>query len=209
LNIEEEKFRKNSEIIKNYMLNEVKGILKNTGKFIMEKMPHFEAGYQLLVGPEEEERARKQLDLVLKCAREYLENSNLEEILDANFKQYMKNDNLGYNMRKKHKRSAEAMVHLREMFKTHVKSIAALLTGEGDTYDDLSKSVSPKYEDALINIEKEIELSNKISQIIKEDRGIIAAPGVVRYDIMLAVINLIEFTNERLMKELKRIYGKE
>ncbi|MHA1301268.1 MAG: hypothetical protein ACTSO9_17740 [Candidatus Helarchaeota archaeon] len=207
--IDDKKFQKNAEIIRKYMAKEVKGILKNTGKFIRENMPTLEAGYQLLVGPQEEERSRAQIELILKCAREYLENSNLDELIENNFKQYMKNDTLGYNMRRRHKRSQEAMDLLKSMFKTQVESFSELLTGEGETYDELTLSVSPTYEKGLIGVEKIIEFSNKIVKIIKEDRGIIAAPGVVRYDIMLAVVNLVEYTNKRLMEELNRIYGRE
>ena len=115
LSIDEEKFQKNSEILKKYMFEEIKGVLKNTGKFILEEMPHFEAGYRLLVGPEEEDRSHAQIELIISCAKQYLEISNLDEIIDANLNAYVKNDNLGYNMRKRHKKSQEAINLIREM----------------------------------------------------------------------------------------------
>ncbi|MFX0133560.1 MAG: hypothetical protein ACFFDN_07950 [Candidatus Hodarchaeota archaeon] len=212
MSIDEEKsqkYQKNAEIIKKYMLEEIKLALKNSGKYIMENMPTYEAAYQLLVGPDEEERSRRQINLILECAGKLSpDHSNLEELIENNFKQYLKNDNLGYNMRKRHKRSAEASELIKEMFKNHVISLSELLRGEGETYDDLSRSVSPTYEKALKYVQQEIDLSEKIAEIIRNDRGVINAPGYFRYDIMLAVLNLIEYGNRRLIEETKRIYNK-
>ncbi|NVM02130.1 MAG: hypothetical protein HWN67_07325 [Candidatus Helarchaeota archaeon] len=209
MSVDEEKYQKNIEIIKKYMLEEIKLALKNSGKFIMDNMPTYEAAYQLLVGPDEEERSRRQINLILECAAKLKsDHSNFEELIESNFKQYLRNDNLGYNMRKRHRKSVVAFELIKEMFKNHVISFSELLRGEGETYDDLSRSVSPTYEEAIEYVNKEIEISNKISDLIRNDRGIINAPGYFRYDIMLAVLNLIEYGNKRLIEETKRIYNK-
>lgn len=209
LNIDEEKYQKNAEIIKNYMLKEIKLAMSNTGKFIMDNMPTFDAAYRLLVGPDEEDRSKRQMNLILECAKNLSpDNSNLEEIIEDKFKEYLKNDNLGYNMRKRHKRSEEVFELIKEIFRNHVISFSRLLRGEGDTYGDLSRTVSPTYEIAIEYVNKEIEISTKMADIIREDRGIINAPGVVRYDIMLAVLDLLDYGNKRLIEETKRIYNK-
>ncbi|MFX1451471.1 MAG: hypothetical protein ACFFCM_11550 [Promethearchaeota archaeon] len=209
MNIDEEKCQKNIEIIKKYMLEEIKLALKHSGEYITNNMPTYEAAYQLLVGPDEEERSIRQINLILECAAKLKsDHSNLEELIEENFKQYLRNDNLGYNMRKKHRRSAEAAELIKEMFKNHVISFSELLRGEGETYDDLSRSVSPTYEEAIEYVNKEIEISKKISDLIRNDRGIINAPGYFRYDIMLAILNLADYGNNRLIEETKRIYNK-
>lgn len=191
------------------MLKEVKKALAITSKFIKENMPAFEAGYELLVGPGEEKRSTEQMDLILECCKKLsTDHSNLEEIIEENYKNYLKNDNLYFNMRKRHKRSQDAADLIKEIFKNHLIGIARVLRGEGETYDELSRSINPTYEIGLKYIEKEVELTNRIAQLIREDRGIINAPGVVRYDIMQAVINLLEYSVNQMMDELKRIYNK-
>lgn len=206
----EERYQKNAEIIKKYMTNEIKGVLKNTGNFIRENLPTLEMGYQLIVGPAEEERSFCQMELILECAKKLAPDySNLEEVIENNFKEYMKNDNLGFNIRKRHKNYNETSEIIKDMFRNHVISIYELLKGEGETYDDLTLSVSPNYEDGLKYVQNEIELSNKASEIVRKDRGIINAPGMFRYDIMMGILNLVEYGNKRLMEELNRIYNIE
>ncbi len=212
LSIDEEisqKIQKNIEIIKKYMLEEIKLALKHSGEYIRKNMPTYEAAYQLLVGPDEEERSIHQINLILECAAKLKsDQSNIEELIEETFKKYLRNDNLGYNMRKKHRKTAEASELIKEMFKNHVISFSKLLRGDGETYDDLSRTVSPTYEEAIEYVNKEIEISKKISDLIRNDRGIINAPGYFRYDIMLAILDIAEYGNNRLIEETKRIYNK-
>ncbi|MHA1299387.1 MAG: hypothetical protein ACTSO9_08135 [Candidatus Helarchaeota archaeon] len=201
---------KKLKIINDFYANELKLIIKEMEEYFRKKkdLLPLDAIYKIIIGPETEAKINQQKELTLELASQWNgSEEDFEKIVNENFKTYLKKDANFVHLRKRHEKFEVVKQILKETFKHKIRNDYKLLKGEGETYEEIATSSEPSKKEAKDFTNKEIELYNKMIDFLRNNRGIIAVPGVIRIDILEAVIKFYECVIKHLKDNVERIYG--
>ncbi|NHI92035.1 MAG: hypothetical protein EAX96_05990 [Candidatus Lokiarchaeota archaeon] len=208
--ITDEKLLKNIRIIREYFMENARQLTTNVTKFLknQDTLMKLDTAFDLIVGPQEEIKASNYLDIILLCSVKYLEDKDLlNEIIDKNFKKYLNFETVASNMKKKHLKFKEIEPLERELFKTRIITYAGLLEGDGDDYFEISRSAYPSKEGSLKRAKVEINLEQEIANVMKENRSMIMAPGIIKLEVLEATLFTFEYVHKKILEEIDQIYG--
>ena len=197
-------------IILDFYANQLKVILKELEDYFRKKsdiLP-LDQIFKIIMGPETESKVMKQKKFILQVASQWDgTEEKFEPLIDENFKPFLKSDGNYTNFRKRHKKFEEAKELLKDTFRHKVFNDYHVLQGTGETYEDILKSGIPTKEEVLKLMNKEVTLYEKLCDLLKNNRGIVAVPGIIRIDIIEASIKFYEIIKVHLKEEIERIYG--
>ncbi len=197
-------------IIVNFYANLLKKIMKELEDFFRKKsdiLP-LDQIFKIIIGPDTEAKIMKQKELILNVASQWDgSEGTFDPLIEENFKAYLKSDGNYTNFRKRHRKFEEAKQLLKDTFRHKVFNDYHVLQGTGETYDEILKSGIPTKEEVIKLTNKEIGIYDKICDFLRENRGIVAVPGIIRIDIIEASIKFYEIIKRYLKEETERIYG--
>ncbi|MHA1376893.1 MAG: hypothetical protein ACTSRG_00800 [Candidatus Helarchaeota archaeon] len=203
---------KKSQIIYDFYANELKSIIKEMEDYFKKKadLLPLDSIYKIIIGPETEAKINKQKGFTLQLASQWDGTKDeLERIVEENFKGFLRRDANFIQFRKRHEKIEEAKQLLKDTFRHKLINDYKLLRGEGETYEEIAISSEPNKDEAKEFTSKEIELYRKTINFLKNNRGIINVPGIIRIDILEAVINFYECVIKHLIDNIERIYNKK
>ncbi|NHI91108.1 MAG: hypothetical protein EAX96_01310 [Candidatus Lokiarchaeota archaeon] len=200
-------FIKNKDIVLDYLSNEIEignKWMENHLKAKVSVIP-MDLFFRLLIGPDIAIKMKKQVDLLLDCSIQYLENEKTEEILkqivENNLKLYLIRDSMHQNLNKKHKSYEEAKLILKRIFIERIISEAQVLEGIGNTYNEISTD-KLVIDESLSRYKIEKSLNEKLLEIIKNNRSIISIAGVFRADLIDAFLDFYDYLHKRLEENI-------
>ncbi len=203
-----------ANIIKEEMLHELDLGLEYI-QFLISKMYGGIAGwflnpiarliYHLMARKDIREKCIAQIDIVLDCALKY-DGKNLEELIEENFEQYIFNDQSFHHCKKQHKVYPVIEGIMKDIFKSRIEPAHKMLYSKGDSYDELTKSAFTQKEDALNNLQRELEFSYDVMGVIKEHKKVMKIPSFVRDKIITIMEQGQKYAEERLTSRIDEIY---
>ena len=187
-------------------------------KYVDNKVAHLYSGvFGLLVNPIVKffytfiardaivKRARKQLDVIFQCAGEY-DGRNLDKIVDEHFEEYLQTEEVYIRGNRNHPKFREVKKLEREVFKGRLEPIAMLLDGDGETYEELTRSIFPKRGEAEKYCWKQFELADKLIQMVKGERNLVRIPSVIRTEVFAILDSGYAFAKKTLKEQLDGTY---
>ena len=207
--VSDEKILKNIKIIRDYFMENAREVTRKVTAFLktQDTVMKLDTAFDLIVGPQEEIKASNYLDIILTCSVKYLENKDsIDKLVDKYFRKYLNFETVASNMKRRHPKFKEIEPLNRELFKSRIITYAGLLEGEGDDYFEISRSAYPSKEDSLKRGKLEIELEQKIAEIIKANRGMIMAPGLIKLEVLEATLFTFEHVHKKILEEIDEIY---
>ena len=94
------------------------------------------------------------------------------------------------------------------VYRASVSLLVRTTEGEGDDYFEISRHAYPSKQESLTRAKVEIELEQKIAAVIKENRAMIMAPGLIKLEVLEATLFTFEHVHEKILEEIDEIYGK-
>jgi len=161
--------------------------------------------YNIMARKDIREKAINQIDIVLDCAVKYRED-NLEELIEENFESYITNDQSFHRCKKQHKAYPVIQGIMKDVFKHRIQPAHRLLASEGTSYEQLTKSAFAEKEDALKNLQQELEFSYKVLEVITQNKSVIKLPSFVREPIIKIMKLGQTYAKERLTYRIDEIY---
>jgi hypothetical protein len=150
-------------------------------------------------------RARKQLQLIVHCASEF-DGKNLEKIVDEHLEEYLLTEEAFIRGNKRHPKFGEVTSILREIFKGRLLPLTKLLSGSGETYEELTRSVFPKRKDVEAVCSQQFELVEKLIKMIREEKNLVKIPGMIRREVFAILDSGYEFAKKVLKEQLDETY---
>jgi hypothetical protein len=164
--------------------------------------------FKIIIGPDNEKKIMKQKELILNVASQWNgSEETFESLIDENFKAFLRSDGNYINFRKRHRKFEEVKELLKDTFRHKTINDYHVLQGTGETYYEIVKTGIPTKEEVLKLTNKEISLYERLCDFLKNNRGIVAVPGIIRVDIIDATIKFYELIIYHLKEETERIYG--
>ncbi|MHA1298844.1 MAG: hypothetical protein ACTSO9_05310 [Candidatus Helarchaeota archaeon] len=214
--ITEEKFKKNSEILKETWISEIDDTLEN----IKESLKHFFSGiwgflfnkivifaYKFFLSPDIREKSVLQIEPILNGAK-ILNSNNINEVLEQHFEEFKKND-LGYiRCKHKHKKFPELIEKMKENYITRVKEANRLLCSDGDCYSQLIRNAYEDKETAIRIMRQTLYLAKESLDFSVENK-LLKLNSLIKDQTIRVLYGEIDY-RERLFKEkLERIFTGE
>ena len=209
----EQRYQKNKQIIHDYFSDQI-----NQGNVELEKIFRKKSGafpmdvvFKLIIGPEISVKMIKQIDLISDCVIQDLINpGHIDEIIDENFKKYLRHDSTNANFRKRHPAyESQAVPIFRNLFKVRMENNMLMMQAEkGDTYHELSHLMVPKKEDSLAALNRQKTLDLKLMDVIKNNRSIVNVSGVIRADIIDAIYTMFDYIHDMWEEAINDIYDR-
>ena len=189
-------------------MEHARDVTKNVSKFLksQDTVMKLDTAFDLVFGPQEEVKASKYLEMLLTCAMLYLQGRTLDGLVKQYFRKYINFETVASNMKKRHPRFPKIEPYEKELFKSRIKTYARLLEGEGQDYFEISRSAYPTKEESLKRAKVEIEMEKEIAKIIKDNRGMIMAPGLIKIEVLEATLFTFDYVHEKILKEIDSIY---
>ena len=207
----EQRYQKNKQIIHDYFANQI-----NEGNIELEKIFRKKSGafpmdvvFKLIIGPEISVKMIKQIDLISDCVIQDLTTpGNFDEIIEENFKRYLRYDSTNANFRKRHPAyENQAIPIFRQLFKVRMENNKLMMQAEkGNTYSEISHLMVPKKNDSLAALNRQKVLDLELMDVIKNNRSIVNVSGVIRADIIDAIYTMFDYVHEMWVKEIDKIY---
>jgi hypothetical protein len=133
-------------------------------------------------------------------------DGNLEELIEENFEAYITNDQSFHRCKKHHKAYPIIEGIMKDLFKHRIQPANRLLTSAGACYEELTKNAFAEKEDALQNLQQELEFSYKVLDVITQNKSVIKLPSFVR-DPIIKIMKLgQQYAKERLTHRIDEIY---
>jgi len=208
--ITDEKLKNNLKIVREYFLLNARDVTKNVTQFLRNQktVMKLDTAFDLVMGPQEEIKAAKYLDIILSCSVSYLNGKDPDELVEKNLRNYLKYETVASNLKKRHPKFPLIEPLEKDLFKSRIILYSKLLQGEGTNYSELSRSVIPTKEESLKNAQVEIELEEEIATVMKLHRGIIMAPGLIKIEVLEASLFAFQYVHDKILSEIDSIYGK-
>ena len=166
--------------------------------------------FRLGVAPEIRKNVYKQIDLIIDNAMKLDSGCDINALLDGNFNNYTKYDITVSYLRKNHKKYDEIKKIVAEIYKHRINMAQQLINaykfGDFKNYGDLVKISFINREDAEKALDDEIDLSNKVLDIVKKNPEIIFAPPLLQDFGLIIVEQLMTYGNNRKKTNLDKIY---
>jgi len=207
----EERYLKNKQIIHDYFQQQVEKGNKDLEEIFRKKGGAFpmDVIFKLIIGPEISVKMIKQIDLISDCAIETVKNPDrLEEIIEKNFKKYLRFDSTNANFRKRHEAYEKLAIPIfRRLFKVRIENNLPMVQAEsGENYKEISHLAVPKKEDSLAALRRQQELNHELLDVIKNNRSIINVTGLIRADIIDAIFTMYEYIDESWEQAINELY---
>jgi len=184
---------RNTEILRNNLLKEMKSSLDFGNRLIDEEMnglsmiarPIVKAFYAALVRKDLEEGTVKTINGTLKIARRMIdENISVEspafyQLLDEKFPGYLKNDQTSRQCKHSHKNFPRLSENLKKTFEWQVRPLVLMLQVTDPTVSDYPSIVRRAYKNAdesKTYLANQMDPMQKGLEIIKEDMSILDIP---------------------------------
>ena len=167
--------------------------------------------FKIVVGPEVLQRVLDQKMIVLEIASQMGPEGTIEDLMpliEEREKKYFRLDSYMHNFRRRHKNYSVAKNLIKNWFIFRVGADGKNLSGEGNTWFEILRSVHSKESGSAV-INQEIEIIKELMTFIKENRGIVNVPGIVRMDVINAMIALGEKLKENLFKQIDLAWPNE
>lgn len=208
----EERYQKNKQLIHDYFKDKINEGNKDLEEIFRKKSGAFpmDVIFKLIIGPDITDKLTKQLDLISDCVIEDLTNpGHLDEIIERNFKKYLRYDSTHVNLRKKHPvYETDALPIFRELMRRRMKHNRPLIKAiEGETYEEISHLMIPKKEDSISDYKEEREMNEKLMDLIRKNRPIINVAGIIRADIIDALFTVHDYIQEAWLRAIDELYG--
>ncbi|MFX1293591.1 MAG: hypothetical protein ACFFD2_01845 [Promethearchaeota archaeon] len=204
----------NAEIIKKEMIREldlgleyIQVLISNmfggiTGWFLN---PIARLIYHIMARKDIREKCIAQIDIVLDCAMKY-NGSNLDTLVETNFEEYIFNDQSFHHCKKKHKVYPIIENIMKDIFKSRIEPAHKLLNSEGSCYEELTQNAFSEKEDAINNLQRELDFSYKVLGVIKENKKIMKIPSFVRGKILHIMELGQNYAKKRFITRIDEIY---
>ena len=161
--------------------------------------------YHIMARKDIRDKAIAQIDIVLDCAMKY-NGSNLDQLIQENFEDYMLNDQSFHRCKKNHKVYPIIEGIMKDLFKSRIEPTHKLLNSNGNCYEELTKNAFSEKEFALGNLQRELDFSYKVLDVIKEHRRVIKLPSFVRSPVIKIMQFGQQYAKERLTERINEIY---
>ncbi len=162
--------------------------------------------FKIIAGPDTEEKLVKQKAVLLEVASQYTEDEKaFQEILDKYQDKYLRLDNYHSNIRKRHPKYQEARAKIVNLYEYRARADARILQGTGKNYYEMVRSILSK-EEATDVIEKEIVLVEDLVNFILKNRSLVNVPGIIRADVIDALVASANNATSTLREELTVIF---
>ncbi len=161
--------------------------------------------YNILARKDIRDKAINQIDIILECAMKY-DGNNIDALVDEHIVDYMLNDQSFHRCRKNHKAYPIIEGIMKDLFRSRIKPARRLLTSSGTCYEELTKNAYAKKQDALDNLQRELEFSYEVIGVVKENKNVMKLPSFVRNGI-IRIMELGQiYAKERLTERINEIY---
>ena len=125
----------------------------------------------------------EQISLTLNCGRKLASNGldssiTLETLVEENFPQYLKSDQLSRYCHATHKNFKQIKQIVKDTFSHRIKESVMLfkVQDEVESYDDLVKAAFTNKEDARATLVKQLDFTSNAISIIEKDTSILKLP---------------------------------
>jgi len=161
--------------------------------------------YNIMARKDIRDKAINQIDIVLDCAVKYRKD-NLDQLIEENFEAYITNDQSFHRCKKQHKAYPIIQNIMKDVFRHRITPANRLLFSEGTCYEELTQNAFTAKEDALQNLQQELEFSYKVLEVITQNKSVIKLPSFVRGPIIKIMKLGQEYAKERLTHRIDEIY---
>lgn len=214
--IEDDKFKKNSELLKDYWISEIDDTLNN----IKNSLRHFFSGiwgwlfnrfvvfaYRFFLSPDIRETSVAQLDPILDGAR-ILNSDNLDRVIELYFDDFKRND-LGFiRCKHKHKKFPELLDKMKQNYITRITGANQLLLADGECYSELVRNAFNDKESAIKVMIETLDLAKDSLDFTVENKIIRISP-LIRSQSIRVLYDEIEYKQKVFRDKLERIFSGE
>jgi hypothetical protein len=131
---------------------------------------------------------------------------NLEALIDEHFEDYLLNDQSFHRCKKNHKTYPIIEGTMKELFKSRIEPAHKILSSDGTCYEELTQSAYAEKQDALDNLQRELDFSYKVLGVVKENKKVMKLPSFTR-DPIIKIMELGQkYAKERLTQRINEIY---
>ncbi|MHA1267287.1 MAG: hypothetical protein ACTSRS_18765 [Candidatus Helarchaeota archaeon] len=211
---QEDTILKHAQIIKEELINEMdKGL-----DFIQKSISKMYGGitgwvfnpiakliYNILARKDIRDKAINQIDIVLECSMKY-DGTNLEELIEEYIDDYMCNDQSFHRCKKNHKAYPKIEHLMKELFKSRIEPSYRMLMSSGSCYEELTQNAYTSKEDALAFLQKELEFSYQVLDVVKENKSVMKIPSFIRNGILRIMEMAQQYAKNRLTERINEIY---
>ena len=163
--------------------------------------------YHIMARKDIREKAIGQIDIVLECAMKYDPNgSNLADLVEENFEEYLINDQAFHRCKKNHKTYPAIEGIMKDLFKSRIKPAHRLISSTGTCYAELTTNAFPEKQDALDNLQRELNFSYEVIGIVKENKSVMKIPSFIRDGIIRIMELGQQYAKERLTQRIDEIF---
>ncbi len=152
--------------------------------------------FRLLIGPEQTRKTIEMLDKILSFSKEFTGNfENIEDRLD----EVLSLDPIYQVLRKSSKVHEEAISFLKDSYRNRIKFYNILMNGTGTNWKELYRTAFNDKGNLIDNLKPEIEALENLKELIKKNRRLINVPGLIRADIIDAMVFIQDYTKKNLL----------
>jgi len=152
--------------------------------------------FRLLIGPEQTRKTIEMLDKILSFSKVFTGNfETIEDRLD----EILALDPIFQVLRKSSNVHSEAINFLKDSYRNRIKFYHILMNGTGTNWQELYKTAFNNKENLIDNLKPEIEALDNLKNLIKKNRRLINVPGLIRADIIDAMVFIQEYTKKNLL----------
>ncbi|MFX1450466.1 MAG: hypothetical protein ACFFCM_06475 [Promethearchaeota archaeon] len=214
--IDEQKFKKNSEILKIYWISEIDDTLENIKNYLK----HFFSGiwgwlfnkfvvfiFNFFLSSEVREKSIAQLSPILEGAK-ILDSNNLDDVIEQFFNDFKVND-LGYiRCKHKHKKFPELVEKMRQNFIARITGTHKLLLIDGECYSELVRNAFQSKDEATKVMTETLDLAKDSLDFTVENKIIKISP-LIRDQTISVLYKEIEYKRKVFQEKLELIFSGE
>ena len=152
--------------------------------------------FRLLIGPEQTRKTIEMLDKILSFSKVF--TGNFEAIEDR-LDEILALDPIFQVLRKSSNVHSDAIGFLKDSYRNRIKFYHILMNGTGTNWQELYKTAFNNKENLIDNLKPEIEALDNLKDLIKKNRRLINVPGLIRADIIDAMVFIQDYTKKNLL----------
>jgi hypothetical protein len=160
--------------------------------------------FKIIVGPEVIQRVLDQKLVVLEIASQMGPDGMIEDLMpliEERERKYYQLDSYLHNFRRRDKMYPEAQKLIKKWFLFRIKADGKNLTGEGETWFDILRSVHNRESGAAV-INGEIKIVKELMDLVRNNRSLINVPGIVKVEVIDSMMAMSEQIIVLLFKQI-------
>ena len=161
--------------------------------------------YHIMARKDIREKCISQIDIVLDCALNY-DGKNLESLVEENFEEYIFNDQSYHRCKKKHRVYPIIEGIMKDIFRSRIEPAHRLLFSKGTCYAELTQNAFSEKQEALDNLQRELDFSDQVLDVIKENRRVMKVPSFIRGKILHVMELGQQYAKTRMTSRIDEIY---